>query len=289
MAQQDSTMTRVADASEEAFQSAAIHSYVEQLVLKVLSTSEHTEGRPHVVETNSAPGICEEAQSARNREMDCIEHAEPSACFEMDAQDLDDDLDADDLVVFEESSFSSEDEAVPLSTAKLAHRRLPFIDQVHVRMANTMCVVRSGMCKLGDQLEALSYHLDDAAEKCLPQVEHLEDVVKVKIDKFSSQTQATYSALDYKASQYKRRFGDGADLVTEKAKAISQAAAVLRAKTEKIAASDNVQKRLRSVRSKLKPTNVRKSFHTVKERISGQPSLVVPSLVLLSAWRTVSR
>lgn len=219
--------------AEEPIQSSAVRAYIADLVSRAVGTAPvmedvQNQGRP--AKPTLALRVLEGALLADEaaRSDVALQH---ESCHERDLEDLKDDLDEDDIIVFEESSFSEDDDGflppdysphVPDFQATSA----PLLDRVHVRVADAMGAARNGMSYLGDRLEAFSYGLDDAAEKYTHQLENLEGLVKVRMSTISGKTQATYRVLDSTAAKCKQRLEVGVDLVSGKARVLSQAARV---------------------------------------------------------------
>eukprot|EP00427_Karlodinium_veneficum_P009939 CAMPEP_0169085678 /NCGR_PEP_ID=MMETSP1015-20121227/13293_1 /TAXON_ID=342587 /ORGANISM="Karlodinium micrum, Strain CCMP2283" /LENGTH=337 /DNA_ID=CAMNT_0009145791 /DNA_START=52 /DNA_END=1065 /DNA_ORIENTATION=- len=140
------------------------------------------------------------------------------------------DVEDDIAALFEEGSYSADADAF-MTTENIQHaplefptRTCSFSDRVHVRVADAMGAARNGMSYLGCRWEAFSYGLDDAAEKYTHQLEHIEGFVKVKMSTISGKTHSTYKVLVPKAAKCKQRIELGADLVSGKARILSQAA-----------------------------------------------------------------
>jgi hypothetical protein len=201
----------------------------------------------------------------------------PSSCEQGSFEDSKEDLDDDDIIVFHENSFSEDDDDIRIQPDRIQHvpdlraTASPFLNRVHVRVTDAMGAARNGMSYLGDRWEAFGFGLDDAAEKYTHQLEHMEGVVKVKMSTISGKTYATFKILDTTANKCRQRLEVGADLVSGKARVLSEAARVKAGGLTSSKMAKNGRTRLKAARDKMHAslsTQTRSAWHSWKVSVS---------------------
>jgi len=236
--------------SEQSVHSRAVAVYVADLVSRALGTTDadacytstkdadaNVSGDAHAERTGKSTlalrvleGALLAGEVARHNNIG-MPHNSGHDCADEDIKhDFEDDEDDDDdIIVFEEASFGVDYDGF-IAPGYSQHMpefqatNSPFFGRVHVHVTDAMGAARNGMSYLGDRWEAFSYGLDDAAEKYTYQLEDFEGFVKVKMSTISGKTYATYKILDTTAAKCKQRIEVGADLVSGKARVLSQAA-----------------------------------------------------------------